>query len=284
MKILYQALICMLLTGICVACGDSYELGDVPDTGDLQYTVTPSTENPNVINFNFKSDGMSPFWSITKPDGQVMTSSKRNFSLTYLMAGDYTGILRGYGHGGLSDSLAFKFNVPKNDSRIWLLSGKDGNKKWIWDSDNAGHLACGSIKSDGPDWWITVPNELNQLKTYDDELNFSLTDYKYNLDAHGYVYVDPSALSTMDPVHYPNGGKKGVPVAYTQPDNQKWSVYERDGKLYLSFSNGGFPSYVAGPKALGAEYEVLVLTEEELYLKWNDTANETSWYYRFKAK
>ncbi|MFT4221983.1 hypothetical protein [Dysgonomonas sp.] len=285
MNTIYKILSVILIVSLCIACTDDHEIGEQPSADEIKYSVTPSADNPNVIHFSFASDKMSPYWSITKPDGSVMNSNKRDFSIKYFMAGEYDARIQAYGGGGLSEELSFKFTVPENDPMIYKLSGDNGDKRWVWNSKVSGHLSCGWLYSDGPDWWITVPNELANLKTYDDELNFSLTDYKYVLNAHEYVYVDPSALKVMDAVNYPNGGSVGTAVYYIQPDNQKWAVYEKDdNKLYVSFSNNGFPSYVASPDALGAEYEILELTDDILYLKWNDVANETSWYYRFKVK
>jgi len=48
---------------------------------------------------------------------------------------------------------------------------------------------------------------------------------------------------------------------------QKWSIRrdEKD-KLFLSFSEGAFPSYPASPAALGAEYEIVELSDDLLHL------------------
>ena len=259
-----------------------------PSVEGIIYSVAPLEDSPNTIRFSFSDDNklVSPIWKIEKPDGTFLNSTKRDFTMKYLIQGEYNGFIRVFGQGGLStDSVGFKFYVTESDSLIWKLTGKDGQKVWIWDSTVAGHLACGWVSSESPDWWITEPNELRNLQIYDDEMRF-LPDKTYLLEAHGYIYVNESALSVMDPINYPNGGSIAAAVAYTPPKGQQWSMYQNeDGTLCLSFSEGAFPSYVASPEVLlGTDYEVLELTNDILYLRWKDWSVETSWYYRFKVK
>jgi hypothetical protein len=267
----------LLILSTCIACEDDYKPEEQPSTNEIKYSVTPDAANPNIIHFSFTSDNMSPYWSITKPDGTIMNSSKRDFSIKYFMAGEYDATIQAYGAGGLSEAIAFKFTVPENDPMIYKLSGNQGDKIWVWDSKTDWHLANGG---DGWSWGFDA-NDMANFEIYDDELNFSLTDYNYILNAHGYVYVDPSVVGIVGSAH---PSKTNV-VSYIQPENQTWAIYENDnGQLYLSFSNEGFPSFAAGPGALGADYEILELTDDILYLRWNDVAGEAWWDYRFKVK
>ncbi len=153
-----------------------------------------------------------------------------------------------------------------------------GNKKtWIWDTGVQGHFGCGPVTSYSPDWWPAAPNEMESFEIYDDELVFCSNDNSYILNAHGYIYVDPSAKEVM-------GANERDIAPYTQPEGQKWTLVYEDDKKYIQFSDKAFPSFVGGPEALGDKYEIIELTEEILHLRWVDVDNCQAWYYRFKVK
>lgn len=270
----------MLGAGLFSSCEKDYDLGSRPTLDNVQYSATPDSESPNIIHFAFDSDGLTPFWRVERPDGTMFTSNKRSFSITYMIKGEYNGVLQAYGRGGATDSLRFKFTVPNSEPMIELLTGRESQKIWVWDYNTQGHLACGWINSEKPDWWILEPNELVGKGLYDDELSFLTNKRAYKLDAHGDVYIDPSAAEVMNP----NGG--GVlTVPYQQPEGETWSLEQNDkGEMFLSFSGNGFPSFVGGPKARGAKYKVLKLSEDKLSLRWDDVDNETSWFYNFIEK
>lgn len=278
-KYLYIVLL-LLGTGTFYSCEADYTLDARPTLDGVNYSVTPDTESPNVIHFSFDTDGLSPFWRIERPDGSMLTSSERNFSIAYMIKGEYSGILQAYGQGGVSDSLRFEFTVPNSEPLIELLTGSDTQKVWVWDHNTRGHLAVGWLYSEEPDWWILEPNELAGEGLYDDELSFLTENSAYKLEANGDVYIDPSASGVMNP-----GGGGSLTVAYNQPAGETWSLEQNsDGQLFLTFSGRGFPSFVGGPKALGGRYKVLELSENKLSLRWDDIDNETSWFYNFIVK
>lgn len=278
-----QFIYILLLTigaSILYSCEKDYELGPKPTLDNVTYLVTPDSESPNIIHFSFDTDGLTPYWRIERPDGSMFTTSQRDFSVTYMIKGDYKGILQVYGRGGVSDSLNFTFTVPNSEPIIELLTGSDTQKVWVWDYTTHGHLACGWLYSEEPDWWILEPYELDGEGLYDDELSFLAENSIYKLEANGDVYIDPSASAVMNPE---GGGSLTVP--YVQPQGETWTLEENnEGELVLNFSGRGFPSFVGGPKALGGQYKVLELSEDKLSLRWDDVDNETSWYYNFIVK
>lgn len=276
--------IALLFTSCEPEVGSKPSIGDAPSVDDIHFTMTPTAEDPNTIQFDFTSDLISPYWAITKLDGSVMSTNKRTFSLKYMWAGEYDGSVQAYGRGGLSEPKTFKVSVATNDPIIYLLTGKDTPKVWIWDSTVQGHLGCGEPSTTTPNWWSAGPNELKGRGIYDDELTFTLNEKRdYVLNAHNDIYVNESAAKTMAPDLYPEGSTVAVTVAYTQPAGQTWFMdRDAEGKLYLTFSGKGFPSYVANPDALGARYEVMELTENTLQLQWKGSG--INWYMRFKVK
>lgn len=275
----------LLFTACEPEVGSKPSIGDAPSVEDIKFTMTPNAEDPNTIQFDFTSELISPYWAITKLDGSIMSTNKRSFSLQYMWAGEYDGSIQAYGRGGLSAPKAFKVSVPNNDPLIYLLTGAGTPKVWVWDSSVQGHLGCGEPSTSTPNWWSAGPNELNGRGIYDDELTFILNSARdYSLKANNNIYVNESAAKTMAPDLYPTGSDVAVTVPYTQPAGQTWFMdRDADGKLYLTFTNKGFPSYVAHPDVLGdVRYEILELTETTLQLQWKGSG--INWYMRFKVK
>ncbi len=90
--------------------------------------------------------------------------------------------------------IPFIHNKSTNDELF--LTGGDKQKIWIWDTEVQGHFGCGPVTSYSPDGWLVEPNEMESFEMYDDELIFC-SNNNYILNAHGYVYVDPSAKEVM---------------------------------------------------------------------------------------
>jgi len=291
MKRINLPIIILLCTAALVqSCKEQkFSIGDRPSVDQFTYSVSSDATSLSTIHFSFSGEQLSPFWTIEQPNGTYLRSSKRNLTIQYMLAGEYTGIIQAYGSGGLSDSVFFNFTVQESDPIVYKLTGKTSQKVWVWDYMKEGHLT-GVWSDPGGAWegvWALVPNELAGYKIYDDELSFISENNEYKLDAHGFIYVDPSALHVLDPVNFPEGGKTGATVEYTQPEGQKWSIRrdEKD-KLFLSFSEGAFPSYPASPAALGSEYEIIELSDNLLHLFWQEVFPDeiVSWHYYFVPK
>lgn len=284
-KIIGLFAIGLLFTACDPDVEDKVSIGNPPTTDDIKFTMTPDAEDPNTIKFDFTSDLISPYWALGRIDGTVLSTNKRSFSLKYMWAGEYKSTIQAYGKGGLSDAKEFNVSIPKNDPLINVLTGGNTPKVWVLDSSVQGHLGCGEPTTSTLNWWSAGPNELQDKGIYDDELTFMLNAKRdYILNNHNDIFVNESAAQTMAPDLYPDGSKVAVKVPYTQPTGQTWFM-DRDveGKLYIKFTNKGFPSYVANPDVLGdVRYEVLELTETTLYLQWKGSG--INWYMRFKVK
>ena len=271
---------------LCAACSKpSYGLGEVPSEDSFTYTVTPDKETPNVIRFSFSGEKVSPFWRVRKPDGSYLESNSREFTLRYYMKGKYDGTLTAYGSGGEGEPVSFTFNVTENDPIVKKLTGDGTQKVWVWNWSVDKHFGEGSLESTEPDWWPVGAWEMKDYSMYDDELSFVTDSWDYILDAKGKIYADGTVL----PIFYPDIFKKGsraTVIDYVQPEGQKWAIYaDENDKLYLSFSEGGFPSYPAYPTALGGAYEITELTDDVLALRFDTgSADNGAWYYRFVLK
>lgn len=288
-NILWLFLSVFALTACDPEDGDKPNMGGVPSANDIQYTADLVANDPNSVKFSFLNEKASPYWSLTTSDGSILSKNDREFTYKYIWAGEYPAEIRMYNKGGLSEAKSFTIQIAQNDPSIYKdpnyvnLTGGETPKTWIWDSGTQGHLGCGEATGNEPNWWSATPNELSTKEIYDDELSFALTrEAEYGLVTHGKIYVNEGAAQTMAPNEYPNGSSVAIIADYTQPAGQTWSFSEENGKLFIKFSKGAFPSYVANPSALGGKYEVLTLTKNTLYLKWS--GDGINWYYRFKAK
>lgn len=265
----------------------AYQLGETPDISNPNYTVTPEKDNPNIIRFVFNEDKVSPFWRIRKPDGSYLESSSRDFKLRYYMKGEYDGKLTVYGQGGKGEPISFNFTVTENDPIINKLTGEGTQKIWVWNWSQDSHFGEGSRNASEPDWWPVAAYEMKDFSMYDDELSFVADSWDYILDSKGKVYADGTVLSVLDPDGFPEGKEyRATDIPYTQPEGQKWGLYaDEDDVLWLSFTEGGFPSYPCYPSALGGAYQVLELSDDVLALKY-DTGSDTygSWFFRFVLK
>ena len=268
---------------LCAACSKpSYGLGEVPSEDSFTYTVTPDKETQNVIRFSFSGEKVSPFWRVRKPDGSYLESNSREFTLRYYMKGEYDGTLTAYGSGGEGEPVSFTFNVTENDPIVKKLTGDGTQKVWVWNWSVDKHFGEGSLESTEPDWWPVGAWEMKDYSMYDDELSFVTDSWDYILDAKGKIYADGTVL----PIFYPDifkEGSRATVIDYVQPEGQKWAIYaDENDKLYLSFSEGGFPSYPAYPTALGGAYEITELTDDVLALRFDTgSADNGAWYYRF---
>lgn len=266
--------------------GSKSTVGLPPSVDDIHITVVSTKENPNVVRFTFDSEKMIPIWTVTKKDGTEFICSDYEFTLDYPLAGEYSGTIQAYGKGGLSDVKSFTFKVLNDDPDITQIDPVFVEyltaSTWIWDVEADYHMGCGGFDTDYPSWWSPKYNEQEWAANYDDELIFTV-DGKILLDTKGKIFVNETAVQTMDPVNFPNGSQYSENVDYVQTKVWAWELNKNDkGELYLSFSQGAFPSYVASPSALGDSYEVLLLTENTLLLRWKDS--DRYWYYKFRHK
>lgn len=263
------------------------DLGDVVATEDIKVTITEDAEASNLYHFQLTTPAC--IGGIFKGADAGIDYTGMKFSQKIRWAGDYQIQVQVYNKAGISEAKTITLNVAQNDPAMYddknlmNLTGGDAGKVWVVDSTVGGHIGCGPTDASTPSWWSANPNELADRNIYDDELSFVLSkESDYKLVTNGKIFVNESAVQTMDPVGYPNGSSVAVVVNYTQPSGQTYTLMEEGSKLYIKFSDKGFPSYVANPSALGARYEVTELTENTMHLKW--IGSGIIWYYKFKVK
>jgi PKD repeat protein len=258
------------------------ELTAAPSSDQVRFTVTPTATNANIISFRNETPGtMKAIWDF----GNGATAVGNEASGSYPVAGTYTVKLTVFTSGGFATNTQTitiaRTNVAMlNREDYNMLTGGAANaagKTWVIDKSLAGHLGVGPIGSGTPDWYQAAANEKASEGFYDDEMTFNLNGFAYTYMNNGNTFVNGSNGAGLGGVNQ----SADYTTNYTPPTNMTWSIVEEGGKKYLVFTGGGFLSYYTG----ASRYEILKLTENELYVKGNDAANAANaWWLRLVPK
>ena len=260
-----------------VACepsvDDDVDLGSIPSIESMNYSVVFDEVSGKgtfeVTNTNVVAVWYFPTSDPDNPD--IVTGSKitRNF----MEAGSYSASFAVYNKAGLSGKKEISFDSPGADTEF-LLAGAE-SKTWEWDKEIAGHIGNGPADGSAAAWWVAAPNE-QDAKLYDDELTFH-ADASYTMDANGYVLCNETAAYNFGVTT-----TESVFVPYEQPEGQEWHILKEGGKLFLTFSGDGFPSYIAGDNWGSFKYEIIELTDTILHIKV--ALDGSAFFMRFKAQ
>ena len=274
-----------LFIGFATACSPddpNAVLSPAPTSEMVQFTATPSTDNPNILNFTNQTPGtFKVIWDL----GNGAVAVGDNATGSYAVAGDYMVKLTVFTRGGYTSNTK---TIHIDETNVSMLDREDYNfltggadeangKTWVIEKDYAGHLGVGPIAAATPEWYSVGPNEKAAEGFYDDEMTFNLNGFAYTYNNHGNTFANGSNAAGI------GGTKQGddITLPYTPPTDMAWSIVEENGKKYLDISKNGFIAYYTG----ASRYEILKLTENELYLKTIDAANAANaWWLRLVPK
>ncbi|WP_439881723.1 PKD domain-containing protein [Pontibacter sp. MBLB2868] len=256
-------------------------LGPAPVSEQVQFSTQPDANNPNIIHFKADAPGFKAVWDL----GNGETATGMEVTGKYPLKGDYTVTLTMYTSGG---SAANSKKVTIANTNPLMLDRPDYNfltgganalegKTWVIDKEGAGHLGVGPVAGDNPEWYKAAANEKAGLGLYDDEMTFNLNGLSYTYKNNGDTFVNGAHAATLggDPA---NGDQK---VSYQPKTGLTWSIVEEGDKKFLMISNGGFLGYYTGV----SKYEILALSENELYIRQLDSKNgDLAWYQRLVPK
>lgn len=281
---LYLILAAAILGGAAGCTPEKFErkLAAAPTSDQVQFTVTPTTANPNIINFRNTTPGtITAIWDL----GNGLTATGNEASGSYAVAGTYNVKLTVFTAGGYASRTQ---QVTIAQTNVSMLNREDYNfltggaanangKTWVIEKDYAGHMGVGPIASADPIWWQAGPNEKASEGFYDDEMTFNLNGFAYTYRNNGNTFVNGANAAGL-------GGtaqSADYTMNYTPPTGMVWSIVEEGGKKYLTLSQNGFLAFYTG----ATRYEILRLTENELYVKGNDRANAANgWWLRLVPK
>jgi PKD repeat protein len=257
-------------------------LAPAPKSDMVKFKASPTATNPNIFTFTNETPGaFKAIWDF----GNGGTAEGNQVTGSYPVAGDYTVKLTVFTSGGYATNTQ-TITIAKTDVSMldredynFLTGGADkaAGKTWVVDRHKAGHMGVGPIAAATPEWWSAPPNDKASEGFYDDEMTFNLNGFAYTYQNNGNTFVNGSNADGL-------GGTKqsaDYTLTYTPPTNMVWSVVEEGGKKFLVLSNKGFIAYYTGV----SRYEILSLSENELYLKGADAANAANaWWIRLVPK
>jgi hypothetical protein len=265
--------------------------GSHPD-GDGSGNVLIEVNSSNTIAYSIDydaSDGVDPVYM---PTGRV------NKKYTKVGINKYTITVVAYGAGGEVNATATKDIQVRSDFVLDPeiekdLTGDD-SKTWRVDKSVAGHFGVGpwSTTSVTPEWWSAGVNEKVACCNCFYTSTFTFT--KVSADSYTLTVASPDGAFTKTGALA--GGLPGIPAS---GDEACYSGYS-GGTSAFSFgpATSGIaestPStltsiYVSGTNtfigygALLKEYEILTISETEMYLRVQGTETGNAWYLKLKA-
>lgn len=273
---------CLALAAVVIAgCSPeefNKDLGPVPTSEQVKITAAPSAENPNIINFTNETPGtITAVWDL----GNGETGTGNTAKGSYAVQGDYTVKLTVFTSGGYASNT---LTVHIAETNVAMLNREDYNfltggaaavngKTWRIEGETKGHMGVGPIGAATPEWWSAPANDKANEGLYDDRMTFNLNGFAYTYNNNGDTFANWEFIGDIGGTA---SGQTDKTIPYTPPSNMKWSIVEEGGKKYLTFSNGGFIGYYVG----STRYEILTLTENELYLKGNSKKPSDAWWLR----
>ncbi len=276
-----------LFMTLFVSCKKEQVTGDLgvpPQESEIQFTATPTSANPNVLDFKSSYNGINAYWDF----GNGTTANGKEVKGAFPLAGTYTVKLTVLAAGGsvsTTKTITIANTNPSmlSDPEYALLSGGLSNpsgKTWIIDHLMEGHLGVGPIGSRVPEWWSAPPNDKAGLGFYDDEMTFTMSGsgLKYTYDNKGTTFANAANAAGIGG---PTGGSDPT-VNYTPATNLTWILSEgAGGAKFINISGNGFIAYYLGV----SQYEILSISEDEMHLRCLDKAvSGNAWYLKLIRK
>ncbi len=276
----------LLLSGLGLmaisSCKDEPVLGAAPTTADAEFTYAPTTDNPNVIEFNAKNKNLIAKWDFgngTNAEGPTVLG-------TFPLKGTYTVTLTVFNSGGSASSsqtITIDQDDPTllNNALYTILTGGSagkGYKTWVIDSTRDGHMGVGPNPSgaagDYPEWWSAKKMDKSNTGLYNDAFVFRLKGFGFDQLTKGDVYIN-----TKQAANFP-GATENAKTDFTAPFadqlNQNWTL-TMGTDTTLTVSGKSFIGYYTGVST----YKVVRMSENEIFLRYTDAANsQLAWYIR----
>ena len=259
---------------------EAHPYGD--GSGEVQINVT--ADNAIAYKIDFGASEEKNFMSF---NGQTT----RKFTKTGI--NDYTLTIVAYGAGGTATTLTQEITVESVFSPqpeiVTSLVG-DGSKTWVVDKSVPGHFGVGPF-SDGsvwPEWWSAGVDEKVASANcfYTATFTFSQTAIGYSLtvDAPDGAFTKTGSLSNNLP-GIPADGAEGCYDSYTGGSSAFTFVPSSTGvpastpSTKTAIELVGSETFI-GYGAVQKEYEILEVSEDNLYLRVQGTETGNAWYVR----
>jgi len=261
-----------------------YSLGPAPKASQLDFSVTPTTEKPNIVEFDNTSDvaGVA-VWDLGTGSAAVKAD---NTTGQYPFKGSYTVTMTLYTSGG-SASVSKTINIADDDMSLLntpmynALTGGAANlagKTWVFDQYHAGHFGVGPAAAATPEWWSAAAEDKTESSLYTQQFTFTQIGVKMVWTNNGYVYTNDAGRLALAGLGYTNAvvpGAGDFDVEYAPKAAYTFTLNEAAGTLTLS--DGAFFGHYAGTST----YQILTLNDTVLYVKCVSTVEPgNGWWYR----
>ncbi len=255
------------------------DLAAAPTSSDVTFTFTPDADNPNIIHFSNTSEGSFIFkWDF----GNGSEGEGNEVSAAYPLEGEYIVELTVFTAGGQASSSQVLTIAETNFAMLETpafnaLTGGAANaegKTWIIDSTNAGHMGVGPVTSFFPEFWQAPPLDKANQGLYDDRFTFNLNEFEFGWETNGDIFVNGLHAGDI-------GGTTGEDQRvspFSGSNDVSWQLIESaDGSMKLTLTGGAFIGFYTGV----SEYDVLTLSENEMFIRFLDSKNpDLAWYHR----
>ncbi|WP_227625423.1 PKD domain-containing protein [Geofilum rubicundum] len=208
-------------------------------------------------------------------------------SAEYPFAGTYNISMTLYAEGG-SATKQYSLVVEEDDLSLLehpmytALTGGAENvdgKTWVFDQYNPGHFGVGPVDDVAPVWWAAGPNDKLESSLYTQTFTFKQVGVELDWNNNGYVYTNGAGLDGLAAMGYTNSvvpPDGDFDVEFSPADSYNFSLNTTDSVLTLT--DGAFMGHYTG----SSTYEIITLTETEMYLKVRSSAEPgNGWWYRF---
>lgn len=286
-NIFKQGISALFTLYLVVACSpmdtNDYSLGKTPTEDQLAFTANPTSAKPNIIDLKNESKltGVA-VWDF----GNGATSKGEAVKASYPFKGTYTITMTLYTQGGSAfttkEVIITEDDMSLLDTPMYnALTGganKSEGKTWVYDQYHAGNFGVSGV-----DWeWHCSANEKEGSSLYTQEFTFIQIGVKMLWKNNGSIYTNSAGVEDLKAKGYPNSVKSPVDdfdVEYAPKTAYTFTLDE--ASKTLSLSDGAFLGHYAGTSV----YEIVKLTEDELYVKCKSTLeNGNTWWYRFVPK
>ena len=256
MKTIWQYIAIAALAVSAAACTPEYPIPNqagLPQASDLDVNIVVDQET-NYVTFVMNNKGVVPVWIFgdQKIDGKASKKysyTDNNVTLRFREAGEHTVEVKAYNANGISQGSLVKtftldntYRDPFDPAPYVKAISNNASQTWIWNSAEAGHIACGPA-GDPKGWWQVEPNGKKGF-LYDDLMTFA-SDGTYTYDP-----VDGQAYAKKD-AEYP-AGHEILDDDYLFPAEKKTTKFTFENnwndagieEIFLVLDPGSILSYV----------------------------------------
>jgi len=267
---------------------DDHELGQLPQEEQLSFSVTPNTDQPNVVSFENTTELPGV---VTWKFGNGVSGKGQSATSEYPFAGSYDvtmTLATVGGHATKTKTIEIAeddLSLLENPLYTALTGGADneGGKTWVFDQYHEGHFGVGPGSghpdhSMTADWWNAGPNGKLECSLYNNKFTFKQVGVEFIWENNGMIYTNDPGKNDLANQGYTNAVAPPAgdwDVEYEPNESYNFILNTSDSTLTLT--DDAFIGHYAGT----SEYKILSISENEMYLRAQSTVNEAeAWYYR----